>query len=129
MKSLMQKIPFPYLGYLFVLVGFVSLGLFVATLAHGMPVAWYLGVGTVAAYAAGAGCFRYRARQMRQSDPTANRVLHVDPMVPDNDRRDEARYLRNYRGIAMDDSRQRPGLWGEPVPGAGAGQVISRRVP
>ena len=103
MRVPIQKIPFPFLGYLFILFGFVGLGLFVAALAHGMPVAPFLGVATVAAYSAGTACFLYRRRQMRGAGPSDPTVLHVDPMVPDTDRRNLDRYLSTYRGLALED--------------------------
>ncbi|CAN5851173.1 hypothetical protein BH10ACT9_BH10ACT9_26340 [soil metagenome] len=101
MKSLVQRIPFPFLGYLFILVGFAGLGLFVGALGFGMPGAPYLGVGTVAAYAIGVSCFLYRGHQMRTADPSDTTVLHFDPMVPDGDRRNVVRYLRTYRGLTV----------------------------
>ncbi|MDF2824115.1 MAG: hypothetical protein K0R68_1523 [Mycobacterium sp.] len=99
MKALIQRIPFPFVGYVLVLIGFAGLGLSVATLAHGMPAAPYLGIATVAAYGLATWCFRFRGRQIRTADASAPTVLHADLMVPDTDRRDTERYLRTYRGL------------------------------
>jgi len=103
MRELVQRIPFPFVGYMFVLVGFGGLGLFVAAQAHGLPVAPYLGLATASAYGAGTVCFLYRRHQMRNADPTDPVLLHFDPMVPNTDRRDVARYLRTYRGLTLND--------------------------
>ena len=99
MKAAMRKVPFPFVGYVFILTGFVGLGLFVAALAHGMAAALFLGIATVAAYGAGTACFLYRRSQMRGAGPSDPLVFHFDPMVPNTDRRNVARYLRTYRGV------------------------------
>jgi hypothetical protein len=101
MKAVAERIPFPFVGYLFILIGFGGLGLFVAALAHGMPAAPLLGTATVAAYGAGTACFLYRRHQMRTADPSDPKKLHFDPMVPATEKSDVARYLRAYRGLGV----------------------------
>ena len=55
-----RKIPFPMVGYVLILLGFVGLGLFVAALALDSEWATALGLAMVSAYGAGTACFLIR---------------------------------------------------------------------
>ena len=126
---LVRRIPFPFVGYVLILLGFLGLGLFVAALAYGRPEASYLGIAAAAAYGAGTACFRYRGHQMRNARPSDATVLHFDPMVPDTEQREVARYLRTYRGLepmASPDARRRDYV---PPPRRSAAPLRARRVP
>lgn len=103
MRAWVRRIPFPFVGYVLILIGFVGLGLFVAAQAHGLPAAPYLGVAMVVAYGAGTACFRYRAHQMRNASPSDPVLLHFDPMIPNTEKRDLERYQRIYRGLAPEE--------------------------
>ncbi|WP_210115487.1 hypothetical protein [Mycobacterium sp. DL99] len=92
------RIPVPGLAYVLLLVGFVSLGLFVAALASGSDLAVVAGIALIACLVGAVAGFRTGARNLardRQPDaPTNNVSIFSTPL-----RRDEMdRYLRNYRG-------------------------------
>ena len=64
MRRSIRKIPFPMVGYVLILLGFVGLGLFVAALALGSQWAPALGLAMVSAYGAGTACFLIRRWQI-----------------------------------------------------------------
>ena len=68
MRRSIRKIPFPMVGYVLILLGFVGLGLFVAALALDSEWATALGLAMVSAYGAGTACFLIR--RWRRSHPT-----------------------------------------------------------
>lgn len=93
-----DRIPVPNIAYVLLLVGFVSLGLFVSALALGSDLAPLAGIALIACLGGAVAGFRTGARrlaQARQPDAPANNVsIFSTPL-----RRDEKdRYLRNYRG-------------------------------
>lgn len=75
-----MRLPLPFIGHLFILLGFVGLGLFVAALALGAPSAPMLGAGMVVAYGAGVACFLLRKWRIGHADPLADFVLGFDPI-------------------------------------------------
>ncbi|MFV8166206.1 hypothetical protein ACNQVK_29585 [Mycobacterium sp. 134] len=94
-----DRIPVPNIAYVLLLVGFVSLGLFVTALALGSGLAPVAGIALIVCLGGAVAGFRTGARrlaQARQPDAPANNVsIFSTPL-----RRDEAdRYLRNYRGV------------------------------
>jgi hypothetical protein len=95
-----DRIPVPNIAYVLLLVGFVSLGLFVTALALGSDLAPVAGIALIACLGGAVAGFRTGARrlaQARQPDAPANNVsIFSTPL-----RRDETdRYLRNYRGAS-----------------------------
>ncbi|QRY42550.1 hypothetical protein JVX93_18250 [Mycolicibacterium boenickei] len=97
-----DRIPVPNIAYVLLLVGFVSLGLFVSALALGSELAPVAGIALIACLGGAVAGFRTGARrltQARQPDAPANNVsIFSTPL-----RRDETdRYLRNYRGAGED---------------------------
>lgn len=93
-----DRIPVPNIAYVLLLVGFVSLGLFVSALALGSDLAPLAGIALIVCLGGAVAGFRTGARrlaQARQPDAPANNVsIFSTPL-----RRDEKdRYLRNYRG-------------------------------
>lgn len=98
-----DRVPVAAIAYVLLLVGFVSLGLFVTALALGSDLALVAGIALIACLGGAVAGFRTRARslaQARQPDaPAGNVSIFSTPL-----RRDEKeRYLRNYR----DDSEGR----------------------
>ena len=75
MRRSIRKIPLPAVGYVFILLGFVGLGLFVAALALNSQWAPALGLAMVSAYGAGTACFLIRRGQIAHIPPTANVLL------------------------------------------------------
>ncbi|MBX8687034.1 hypothetical protein [Mycolicibacterium porcinum] len=95
------RIPVPNIAYVLLLLGFVSLGLFVATLALGSELAVLAGIALIACLGGAVAGFRTGARKLardRQPDaPTNNVSIFSTPL-----RRDEMdQYLRNYRAMAV----------------------------
>ena len=102
-----DRIPVPNIAYVLLLVGFVSLGLFVSALALGSDLAPLAGIALIACLGGAVAGFRAGARrlvQARQPDAPANNVsIFSTPL-----RRDETdRYLRNYRGAGADRATDR----------------------
>ncbi|MGU3500470.1 hypothetical protein [Mycobacterium sp. C31M] len=86
----MKKIPgakVAYAGYVFVLVGFISLGLFVVALARARPFAVLIGGVAVTCFAIGVGGFRLSARR--------GGGLFTVPVAAV----DRGRYAARYRGV------------------------------
>jgi hypothetical protein len=106
MRRSIRKIPFPAVGYVFILLGFVGLGLFVAALALDSKWAPALGFATVSAYGAGTACFLIRRWQIAHTHPTATVLPGFDPIRGNTDRRAEPRYLKTYRGGTDDVARR-----------------------
>jgi hypothetical protein len=97
MPRSIREIPFPMVGYVLILLGFVGLGLFVAALALGSQWAPALGLAVVSAYGAGTACFLIRRWQIAHTPPTASMLLGLDPIRGNTDRRAQLRYVKNYR--------------------------------
>lgn len=88
----MKKIPgakVAYAGYVFVLVGFISLGLFVVALALRSPLAVLIGAVAVTCFVMGVGGFRMSARR--------GGGLFVVPVAAV----DRDRYAARYRGVSL----------------------------
>lgn len=95
-RRVLRAVPFPFLGYLMGLVGFVFLGTFVAALGAGSSIAPVLGGGMVVAFVAMGACFRIRSLQIARGDGEGA-DLSLDPMVPDADPGAAERYRMRYR--------------------------------
>ena len=106
MRRSIRKIPFPMVGYVLILLGFVGLGLFVAALALDSEWATALGLAMISAYGAGTACFLIRRWQIAHTPPTAAVLLGLDPIRGDTDRRALLRYVKTYRGVTDDVRRQ-----------------------
>ena len=109
MRRSIRKIPFPAVGYVFILLGFVGLGLFVAALALDSESAPALGLAMVSAYGAGTACFLIRRGQIAHTPHTANVLLGFDPIRGDTDRRAHLRYVKDYRWVPDDVARRQDG--------------------
>jgi hypothetical protein len=109
MRGIIRKIPFPFVGYVFYLLGFAGLGLFVAALAQDAAAAAPLGFAMASAYAAGTACFLIRRSQIGHTQPSATVLLSLNPIRGDTDRRAELRYLEAYRGVTHDVPRRQNG--------------------
>lgn len=97
MRTFLHKVPFPFLGYVFFLIGFAGLGFTLALLASGTTTAGAaLAVATVLAYALGAGCFAVRRFQIDHADPADPLVLGMEPLEGDTDRREVGHYLQEH---------------------------------
>ncbi|MGE2833226.1 hypothetical protein [Mycobacterium sp. SMC-4] len=97
MRKFFKNAPWPIFAYLLTLVGFLFLGLFVASLALGASFAPVLGAAMVAAWAMAIGCVMLRRRQIANADPDSDITLGLDPIRGDTDRRAFERYLQRYR--------------------------------
>lgn len=97
MLKVLNRLPVPNIAYVLLLVGFVSLGLFVTALAFGSDLALVAGIALFASLAGAAAGFRTGARRLTEARlpdlPTNNVSIFSIPL-----RRDEVdRYLQNYR--------------------------------
>ena len=110
MRRSIRKIPFPMVGYVLILLGFVGLGLFVAALALGSQWAPALGLAMVSAYGAGTACFLIRRWQIAHTPTTASVLLGLDPIRGNTDRRAQLRYVKNYRVVTDDVVRRQDGV-------------------
>ncbi|MFA5707420.1 hypothetical protein [Mycolicibacterium sp.] len=104
MSTNKRRISHPYVGYVFLLISFVMLGVFVAGLALQSGTAALIGgVGLVAAMALAVFGFRLGARKLRKAreggDPTHNISIWSEPLRQDA----IDKYLVAYRGQASDD--------------------------
>lgn len=98
MHSVLRKISFPFLGYVFLLLGFVGLGTATAALAVGATgMAVGLGIATVASFGMTVVCFLVRRAQIARADAADPVVLSLDLMTESTDRRAAQQYLRTYR--------------------------------
>ena len=97
MLKAIGRISVPYLAYAFLLMGFVSLGVFVAALATGSDLAGLAGVGLVACFGGAVAGFRVGARKLAQSREAgdAGNNVSIFSAPPRRDQID--RYLENYR--------------------------------
>ena len=97
MLKILRRISAAYVAYLVLLLGFASLGLFVAALASGSDLAGVAGVSLVACLAGAVAGFRKGARTLAQSRGSGERANNVSIFsVPL--RRDQIdRYHENYR--------------------------------
>lgn len=104
-----RGISYPAFGYLFLLLGFVSLGVFVATLAFGSDLAVAAGLALAATLVASVMCFRAGARRIAKSraagDPGHNKTIWSEPMHGD----EVDQYLVTYRG-AQASAEQQPAI-------------------
>jgi hypothetical protein len=103
MRTLLRRLPLPYLSYLFVLLGFLGLGLFVAALGFGVAQAPLFAVAMVVAFGMAVACVLLRRYQIAHADPESSEVLGLDPLRGDVDRSAAARYLLVYRGQDIDE--------------------------
>ncbi|CAM3093291.1 hypothetical protein RHDE110596_16465 [Prescottella defluvii] len=95
-RRVVRAIPFPFVGYMLGLVGFVCLGGFVAALAGGHSFAPALGGAVVVAFVAMVLCFRVRSFAIAQ--PVGDGVeLSSDLMVDAAEQGAAERYLARYR--------------------------------
>ncbi len=97
MLKVLNRLPVPNIAYVLLLVGFVSLGLFVTALAFSSDLALVAGIALLASLAGAAAGFRKGARRLSEARlpdlPTNNVSIFSTPL-----RRDEVdRYLQNYR--------------------------------
>lgn len=106
MRNFYKKAPWPIFAYVLTLIGFLFMGLFVASLAYSASFAPVLGTAMVAAWAMAIGCVMLRRRQIATADPDSHIVLGADPIRGDTDRRKFERYLQSYRnqGVPEDDA-------------------------
>ena len=81
LKNNLRKIPFPFLGYVFMLLGFLGLGSFVFALAIRSGWTLTLCALTVAAFASCVGCFYVRAWQISTRVGGRGWTLNNDPFV------------------------------------------------
>ena len=97
MLKVFRRISAAYVAYLVLLLGFASLGLFVAALASGSDLAGVAGVSLVACLGGAVAGFRKGARTLAQSRGSGERANNVSIFsVPL--RRDQIdRYHENYR--------------------------------
>ncbi|OMC34230.1 hypothetical protein A5742_13970 [Mycolicibacterium fortuitum] len=97
MLKVLGRLPVSHIAYVLLLVGFVSLGLFVTAMAFGSDLALVAGIVLIASLGGAVAGFRKSARQLdeaRLPDASAHNVsIFSTPL-----RRDEVdRYLQNYR--------------------------------
>jgi hypothetical protein len=97
LKNNLRKIPFPFLGYVFMLLGFLGLGSFVFALAIRSGWTLTLCALTVAAFASCVGCFYVRAWQISTRVGGRGWTLNNDPFRPDRERDGRSLYLQQYR--------------------------------
>ena len=97
MLKILRRVSAAYVAYLVLLLGFASLGLFVAALASGSDLAGVAGVSLVACLGGAVAGFRKGARTLAQSRGSGERANNVSIFsVPL--RRDQIdRYHENYR--------------------------------
>src|SRR5690349_1052272 len=95
-----------YLAYLLLLMGFVSLGLFVAALATGSILAGVLGAVLIACLAGSVAGFRSAAHKLAHSRPVAEPESDVSIFSTPLRREQIDRYLENYRGEATRTERR-----------------------
>lgn len=97
MRKFVKNAPWPIFAYVLTLIGFLFLGLFVASLAYSASFAPALGTAMVVAWALAIGCVLLRRRQIASADPDSDIILGADPIRGDTDRRHFERYLQRYR--------------------------------
>lgn len=97
MRKFMKSAPWPIFAYVLTLIGFLFLGLFVASLAYGASFAPALGTAMVAAWLMAIGCVMLRRRQIANADSDNDIVLGLDPIRGDTDRKKFEVYLQRYR--------------------------------
>lgn len=97
MRKVLRHISFPVLGYLCVLIGFSSLGLFVATLGFGSRWAWVIGAVMAVAFVLAAVFLRIgavRLARSRASEDLHNVSIWAEPLGQD----EVDQYYVNFRG-------------------------------
>ncbi|WP_338892012.1 hypothetical protein [Rhodococcus sovatensis] len=99
MKNFVRKIPFPFVGYVLMLLGFICLGMFVYSMAIDGRWAPALGILVIAAFASCVGCFYVRALQisMTADGDGDGWILNNDPFQPDREQDGRELYLHRYR--------------------------------
>ncbi|MDV3130355.1 hypothetical protein M1247_36020 [Mycobacterium sp. 21AC1] len=97
MRELLRRIPLPGIGYVLFLIGFVALGVFVASLALETGIATAAGIATVLAFGLSAASFKLRKFVIDHSRGD-DALLNVDPLgaVPISSVA-RSRYLERYR--------------------------------
>lgn len=100
MRGFLRRMPLPGIGYVLFLVGFVALGVFVASLALETGIAAAAGIATVLAFGLSATSFRLRKFVIDNSRGD-EALLNVDPLgaVPINSAA-RNRYFERYRRTA-----------------------------
>lgn len=88
-----------FIGYLILLLGFVSMGVFLLTLAgqFGGP-AWPSGIVMVVLFALSVAAFRLQLAQAAESQRGGDVRVYTDPMTPPLHRAQVEQYERTYRG-------------------------------
>jgi hypothetical protein len=97
MKS-RSSISASYFAYVLLLMGFLSLGLFVAALATGSILAGALGAVLIACLAGSVVGFRATARELAQSRPPIEMASAVSIFSTPLRQEQVDRYLENHRG-------------------------------
>jgi hypothetical protein len=95
-RRVVRAVPFPFVGYVLGLLGFVGLGGFVAALAGGHSFAPVLGVVVLVFFVAMVLCFRVRSFAIAQPDGDGVE-LSSDLMVVAAESGAAERYLARYR--------------------------------
>lgn len=97
MRGLLRRMPLPGIGYVLFLVGFVALGVFVASLAVEAGITIAAGVATVLAYGLSATSFLLRKFVIDHSQGD-DALLNLDPLgaAPISSAA-RSRYLERYR--------------------------------
>jgi hypothetical protein len=83
LSKVVRRVPHVFVGYLFLLLGFVSLGLFVAALAFGSELAVAAGVALVGSLVAAVAGFRTGAASLaksRKGEPEHNASIWAIPL-------------------------------------------------
>ncbi|HEX3284903.1 MAG TPA: hypothetical protein VHT50_09650 [Mycobacterium sp.] len=92
------RISASYLAYILLLMGFVSLGLFVAALATGSILAGVLAAVLIACLAGSVAGFRATARELARSRPGIEQASAVSIFSTPLRQEQVDRYLENHRG-------------------------------
>ena len=97
MLKIVERISASYLAYVMLLLGFVSLGVFVASLATGSDLAGLAGVGLLACLAGAIAGFRVAARQISQAKEAGDIDYRASIFATPLHRTQLAQYLDRYR--------------------------------
>ena len=91
-----RRIPVTYLAYVFLLMGFASLGAFIAALATRSDLAGVAGVGLIACLGGAVAGFHIGSRQLAQSRQSGDRGNNVSIFSVPLRRHQIDRYHENY---------------------------------
>lgn len=97
MLKIVDRISASYLAYVMLLLGFVSLGVFVACLATGSHLAGLAGVGLLVCIAGAIAGFRVAARQISQASEAGDIDYRASIFATPLRRAQVAQYLDRYR--------------------------------